>query len=637
MLAASYLCSLWLLASGLLATEVTEEVTKKTITLNLKKGERNAYLDEGFASFVLVKNDSILTNPDVFVFPQYGFESDATSVVVNTELLQTEIIGFFPMFDQNRAILLQLYPGSELTETPPAFNCLSFELESGSYKNTKILPIKFDFDITKKEFSSNPSFFKPLTATQLNNSIGHIVSEQQPEDPTKSFSFFSFLPDNNTLIQVLCEIRPTTSANSSESTEEVSCRQVFSKFINQPGSISYQQFNDMQVVDYSHDSVAVILYSSTIAVAEFARQSVVTNLKFFDTDKSYNFLRWFKGGWYGVSRMGGVDNLVKLKQTAPTGKMNNGLLSSHIFIPFIAKDKTITFNKVWATESLLVLQYVNPNNNTEVGVSVVYFSEPALIPGMSYVRDPTSENYDILDQSGRVLKQLMYPVAKGEFIQNCMEWDGTLVLFGRRMMSILPLPLTLNIPQDKTILYQMNGNMNSTYSITGSNIFYVLPSPPDKQTRSMTLLKDILVMVDLKGDRVKRKAKLHIQEVSIANPIVQLDTFDETKLLAEGPLEFDVCFTYNITKCTMVQYHINYICTDKKVDYLILGALGGIGVVLLVVIVVFIMKARKAIKGKKNLSSTIQKHQTLLAEDEDDSRHEAMNFSGYQKKTGQGY
>lgn len=625
------------MASGLLAKEVAQEVTKKTITLNLKKGERNAYLDEGFASFVLVKNDSILTNPDVFVFPQYGFESDTTSVVVNTELLQTEIVGFFPMFDQNRAILLQLYPGSELTETPPAFNCLSFEMESGSYKNTKILPIKFDFDINSRKFSSNPSFFKPLTASQLSNSIAHIASDQQPEDPNKSFSFFSFLPENNTLIQVLCEITVSASTNSTDPTEEVSCRQVFSKFVNQPGSFSFQQFSDMQVVDYSHDSVAVILYSSTIAVAEFSRDSVVTNLNFFDTDKPYNFLRWFKGGWYGVSRIGGVDNLVKLKQTPPTDKLENGLLSSHIFVPSSAKDKTITYSKVWATESLLVLQYVNPSNNTDVGVSVVYFSEPALIQGMSYTRDPSSDNYDILDQTGRVLKQLMYPVAKGEFIQYCMEWNGTLVLFGRRMMSILPLPLTLNIPQDKSILYQMNGNMNSTYSISGSNIFYILPSPASKHTRSMTLLKDILVMVDVKGDRVKRKAKLLIQEVSVANPIVQLDTFDETQLIAAGPLSFDVCFTYNITNCTMVQYQIQYISTDKKVDYLILGALGGIGVVLLVVIVVFVMKARKAIKGKKNLTSTLQKHQTLLAEEDDDSKHEALNFSGYQKKAAQGY
>lgn len=638
MLAACYLCSLWLLASGLLGLSKSTEVTKKTITLNLKNGEKNAYLDEGFASFVLVKNDSLLTNPDVLVFPQYGFESDANSLIAETELLQTEISAFFPMFDQGRALLIQMYPGSQFTDTPPAFNCISFTLDSGSYSGTKLLPMKFDINITNENFSNNPTFFKPLTASQLKNVFPTIASESHVSNSSSSFSFFTFKPQENELLQFLCEIEVVAANTSVGTAEQVMCSKVYSKMVNPQGSYSYLQFTDMQVVDYSHDSVAVILYSPMIAVVEFARNSLVASLKFLETESSYNFIRWFAGGWYGITKQGGVDNLVKLKLTSGqvswAGEKGNSVLKNEIFIP---NEKRVTFNKLWVTNSVMVLQYMNPASAGEFGVAMVYFSEPSLIPGTKYVGDPNSDYIDILDQSGRVLKQLMYPVEKGEFIQQCMEWNGTVVLFGRRMLSILPVPLTLNIPKDRKILYQMNGNMNSTYSISGSNIFNVLPTPSNKRSRSMTILKDSLLLMDPRQS-ARRRVKMQIQEVSVTHPVVQLDTFDESKLLEEGPLEFDVCYTYNITMCNMVQYKINYIDSGKRLDYRIIGALVGIGLLLLIAIVMFIVKTRKAIRGKKKLTSTLQKHQTLLAEEDDDSRQEALNFSGYnQKKAQPGY
>jgi hypothetical protein len=632
MLAASYLCSLWFLASGLLGKLIETNVMTKTITLNLKQGEKNAYLDEGFASFALVKNDSILANQEVLVFPQYGYESDATSVFVDTELLQTESIGFFPMFEQGRAILLQLYPGSEVTETPPAFNCISFELGNGSYTNAKILPISFDSNISSDQFSSNPNFFKALTSEQLKHTLYGLEDKQIPTKIRASFSFFTFQPKDNTLFQVLCEIK---ESNSSQSQEKVDCRHVFSKLISPKGSLGSLQFTDMQVVDYTDNSLAVILYSSQIALVQFASDTLMADLKFYDIDKSYNFVRWFAGGWYGVSKQGGIDILIKLKLVSTNEFKSdpNLILMTDIFIP---NEKRVTFNRIWTTSSLLVLQYMNTVNPGEFGVAVVYFSEPTFIPGTKYIRDASSENYDILDIQGRVLKQLNYPVQKGEFIQNCIESNGTLVMFGRRMMNILPVPVTLNIPKGKQILYQTNGNMNSTYNMTGSNIFYVLPTPSKKKTRSMTLLKDTLLLMDGSGDRIRRRARLQIQEVSITNPVVQLDTLEESILRAQAPLELDICYTYNMSACNMVHYKIGFTSTDKPVDYLILGALIGIGVILLITMILFIIKARKAIKGKKQLSTTMQKHQILLADEDDDSKHEALNFSGYQKKSGQG-
>lgn len=190
---------------------------------------------------------------------------------------------------------------------------------------------------------------------------------------------------------------------------------------------------------------------------------------------------------------------------------------------------------------------------------------------------------------------LDYPLSSSGFNKiKFFEWEGNLITFDKDSMYLMTIPPTITNPPKFDLIYQVNGQLNSSYIQNGESIDYVVPIPA--KTTSLGLIRS---PAKTNSDSSTSQT-LYLNRVEMDSPVLNFEKLSSEALLEMKSFSLTIFYS-KYPKFISQKYTVSFV-HSKKINYLLIIPVALLGLLVLVSLIFCCCKFKKAMKKEKQNS-----------------------------------
>lgn len=562
---------------------IINDPTQVDIALNLRQGEKIAYLKQGYVGLATFSNSSILANhPEVIKFPQYGQNSQP--IHFESKISPTLPAVMLPFFKNKFTAVIQFEPFSK------TIFISKFPIVNGTYAEPKTLQFEIGVDILG---SSPARFFKILYYTQmislvLNLNDEKVLNKVQELSNTRTLlSFVAINKDKLTLTVVICGL-----ANSDD---PLDCLVAFTYNLTgnsfNAGPSPALEVRSLQVTEIN---INVILPRKIIQIP-FENPNNPSNFTYSDAIK---FIQFFKGQWFGINSLNflyilGPD---EFREDHLSEKRYYSGTNDHLYTNLVATDSYLlgTFKDQYYSQGVSIFYFMDDNffdNAQPNDKDHRRFLNKA-------VGGPQIDKETDVKSNELTLNRLDFK-CEIDNVNAFLEWNEKIIMFGGNQAFLVGLPPTTKAPPGLNLRYQTVGRLNQTYTFDGENIIYILPLNENTNHCASLTSRALMGKAEPKG-LTDINYHLFINDIASGRTVLNFEGIDDSVLQEAGEVGIHLYFKDGS----------NYLKTDYKVTFKYAKStfwfwlwipLGVVALVFLGMLILCLVKVNKAMKRRHSL------------------------------------